>query len=101
MKVKLVMEVRKLTGLPILECKKALEAVDGDIDKAVVWLRERHTNVADMQFRPPQDHYLVDKNGVHITATFRPNPPGVRGVDTWQIRITEFDFERLGIRKVS
>ena len=36
-----VKELRELTGAGILDCKKALEATDGDIQKAIDWLREK------------------------------------------------------------
>lgn len=38
---KLVKELRDLTGAGMLDCKKALEANDGDIQKSVDWLREK------------------------------------------------------------
>lgn len=37
---KLVKELRDLTAAGMMDCKKALEATDGDIKKAVDWLRE-------------------------------------------------------------
>ena len=37
---KLVKELREQTGSGMMDCKKALMAVDGDIDKAADWLRE-------------------------------------------------------------
>ena len=37
----LVKELRELTGSGMMDCKKALVATDGDIDKAVDWLREK------------------------------------------------------------
>ncbi|MCQ2566982.1 MAG: translation elongation factor Ts [Mogibacterium sp.] len=36
----LVKELRELTGSGMMDCKKALTAVEGDIDKAADWLRE-------------------------------------------------------------
>ena len=36
----LVKELRELTGSGMMDCKKALQAVEGDIDKAADWLRE-------------------------------------------------------------
>lgn len=36
----LVKELREITGAGMMDCKKALTATDGDIDKAVDWLRE-------------------------------------------------------------
>lgn len=38
---KLVKELRELTGAGVLDCKKALEASGGDIEKAKQYLRER------------------------------------------------------------
>ncbi len=37
----LVKELRQATGAGVLDCKEALEANDGDLDKAVVYLREK------------------------------------------------------------
>lgn len=37
----LVKELREKTGAGMMDCKKALEAVDGDIEKAFDWLREK------------------------------------------------------------
>ena len=36
-----VKELRQATGVGMMECKKALEANDGNMEQAVVWLRER------------------------------------------------------------
>ena len=36
-----VKDLREKTGAGILDCKKALEACDGDMEKAVDWLREK------------------------------------------------------------
>lgn len=36
-----VKELREKTGVGMMECKKALEENAGDMDKAIVWLRER------------------------------------------------------------
>lgn len=37
----LVKELRELTGSGMMDCKKALVEAEGDIDKAVEWLREK------------------------------------------------------------
>lgn len=37
----MVKELREKTGVGMMECKKALEESLGDMDKAVIWLRER------------------------------------------------------------
>ena len=36
-----VMKLRKMTGAGMMDCKKALMEADGDMDKAVEWLREK------------------------------------------------------------
>lgn len=38
---KLVKELRERTGVGMMDCKKALEATDGDIEKAIDYLREK------------------------------------------------------------
>ena len=37
----LVKELRELTGAGMLDCKKALEACEGNIEKSSEWLREK------------------------------------------------------------
>ena len=37
----LIKQLRDMTGAGMMDCKAALEATDGDIDKAVVYLREK------------------------------------------------------------
>ena len=36
-----VKELRELTGSGIMDCKNALKEVNGDVEKAVAWLREK------------------------------------------------------------
>ena len=38
---KLVKELREKTGAGMMDCKKALTETDGDIDKAIDYLREK------------------------------------------------------------
>jgi elongation factor Ts len=38
---KLIKQLRDQTGAGMLDCKKALEASNGDLEEAVVWLREQ------------------------------------------------------------
>ncbi len=40
-----VKELREVTGLPMMDCKKALTECEGDQEKAVQWLRERGATV--------------------------------------------------------
>ena len=42
-----VKELRQTTGLPMMECKKALVEADGDLEKATQILRKRGLKVAD------------------------------------------------------
>lgn len=37
---KLIKQLREITQAGIVDCKKALEATNGDIDQAILWLRE-------------------------------------------------------------
>jgi elongation factor Ts len=37
----LVRDLRERTGAGMMDCKRALEATDGDIEKAMAWLREK------------------------------------------------------------
>ncbi len=36
-----VQKLREMTGVGMMDCKKALTASDGDFDRAIVWLREK------------------------------------------------------------
>ncbi|MBO6046947.1 MAG: elongation factor Ts, partial [Erysipelotrichaceae bacterium] len=38
---KLVKELREKTGAGMMDCKKALVATEGDMEKAFDWLREK------------------------------------------------------------
>lgn len=38
---KLVQELRQKTGAGMMDCKKALQETDGDIEKAIEWLRQK------------------------------------------------------------
>lgn len=42
----MVKELREKTGAGMMECKKALEACNGDMEKAILFLRERGISVA-------------------------------------------------------
>lgn len=45
--VDMIKELREKTGSGMMDCKKALTEANGDIDKAVVWLREKGIASAD------------------------------------------------------
>ena len=36
-----VKKLREMTNVGMMDCKKALQAADGDMDKAIEWLREK------------------------------------------------------------
>ncbi len=36
----MVKELREITGAGMMDCKKALEATNGNIEEAIDWLRE-------------------------------------------------------------
>ena len=40
-----VKELREKSGLPMMDCKKALDECDGDVEAAIQWLRERGAQV--------------------------------------------------------
>ncbi len=40
-----VKELREKTGLPMMDCKKALTESQGDVEKAIEWLRIRGKKV--------------------------------------------------------
>lgn len=42
-----IKELRERTGISIAQCKQALEDAGGDMDKALAFLREKGTEVAD------------------------------------------------------
>jgi elongation factor Ts len=44
--ISLIQELRNLTGLGMMDCKKALEEADGNIEKAVEILRKKGASVA-------------------------------------------------------
>ncbi|MGD1918268.1 MAG: translation elongation factor Ts [Pleurocapsa sp.] len=44
---KVVKELREKTGAGMMDCKKALTENDGDMDKAIEWLRQKGTISAD------------------------------------------------------
>ena len=36
-----VQKLREMTGVGMMDCKKALTEAEGDFDKAIEWLREK------------------------------------------------------------
>ena len=44
--IELIQRLRTITGLGMMDCKKALEEVGGDLDKAIELLRKKGAAVA-------------------------------------------------------
>ncbi|MBI5798614.1 MAG: elongation factor Ts [Candidatus Yonathbacteria bacterium] len=42
-----IKELRELTGISVMQCKKALEEAEGDKEKALLILREKSTSIAE------------------------------------------------------
>lgn len=57
---KLVKELREKTGAGMMDCKKALNEVDGDIEKAVEWLRQKGIASAEKKAGKVAAEGLVD-----------------------------------------
>ena len=52
----LVKELREITGVGMMDCKKALSETDGDLEKAVEYLRKAGQAKADK--KASRDSYL-------------------------------------------
>jgi elongation factor Ts len=63
----MIKELREATGAGVLDCKKALEANDGDFDKALEYLREKGLDAAAKKASREANeglvHVLVDETG--------------------------------------
>lgn len=57
---KLVKELRDKTGAGMMDCKKALKEVDGDIEKAIEWLRQKGIASAEKKAGKVAAEGLVD-----------------------------------------
>ena len=56
----MVKELREMTGAGMMDCKKALEATNGDYDAAVKWLRENDLAAAEKKARRIAAEGIVD-----------------------------------------
>ncbi len=65
--VEMVKELRGVTGAGVLDCKKALEATEGDLDKAIEYLREKGLDAAAKKANREANeglvNVLVDESG--------------------------------------
>jgi elongation factor Ts len=61
--VELVKELRQETGAGVLECRKALEAHDGDLEKATAFLRAKGLAAADQKADREASEGIVEAYG--------------------------------------
>src|ERR1700730_17758461 len=68
---KSIKQLRDMTGAGMMDCKKAMEANDGDLEKAVVWLREQGiAKAAKRQDRATQNGVI--EAYLHRTGDYPP-----------------------------
>ena len=65
-----------MTGAGMMDCKKALETSEGDLDKAVVWLRERGISKAASRAGRETSNGVVEAY-LHTTSADYPPQVGV------------------------
>ena len=58
----MVKDLREMTGAGMMDCKKALAATDGDMDKAVEFLREKGLAAAEKKAGRIAAEGIVDTN---------------------------------------
>ena len=69
---KMVKELREMTGAGMMDCKKALTATDGDMDKAVDFLREKGLATAQK------------KAGIKDPVFDASNIKGLENIECWK-----------------
>ena len=74
--LELVKKLRDMTGAGMMDCKKALETSAGDIDKAIVWLRERGISKAASRAGRETSNGVVEAY-LHTTSADYPPQVGV------------------------
>ena len=50
----MVKELREKSGAGMMDCKKALNETDGDVDAAVDWLRKKGLRLPKIRESPPK-----------------------------------------------
>lgn len=61
-----VKELRELTSVSVMQCRKALEEADGDMEKALIILRKKGSEIAEKKSdRSAADGLVVIKNDGH------------------------------------
>ena len=67
-----VQALREMTGVGMMDCKKALTAADGDMDKAIEWLREKglaaQTKKAGKVAAEGVSYAIVNETGVGVVV---------------------------------
>ena len=67
-----VQALREMTGVGMMDCKKALSAADGDKDKAIEWLREKglaaQTKKAGKVAAEGVSYAIVNEAGVGVVV---------------------------------
>ena len=67
-----VKNLRETTGVGMMDCKKALTAADGDMEKAIEWLREKGLATAQKKAgkiaAEGVSYAIVDANGVGVAV---------------------------------
>jgi len=58
--IDMIKELREKTGSGMMDCKKALTEADGDMEKAIVWLREKGISSADKKMTRIAAEGIVD-----------------------------------------
>jgi elongation factor Ts len=76
----LVKALRDRTGAGMMDCKKALQETDGDLDKAILWLRERGIAKAASRAGRVTGQGVVDSY-LHRTGDFPPQIGAMVEVD--------------------
>ena len=71
-----VKKLRDLTGAGMMDCKKALEATGGDVEKGIVWLRERGIAKAASRAGRATNNGVVEAY-LHTTSADYPPQVGV------------------------
>ena len=73
-----VQKLREMTGVGMMDCKKALTEAEGDFDKAIEWLREKglaaQTKKAGKVAAEGVSYAIVADNGVGVVIRSTPRP---------------------------
>ncbi len=91
---KVVMELRGRTGAGMMDCKKALAATEGDIEKAIDFLREKGlASAAKKQSRIASEgivgSYICDKCGCGVLVEVNCETDFVAKTDKFQALVTD------------